>query len=202
MSVVISRVLVMELTPVEQALTSFEVALTGLQDAVRAELFRNLDGDLTGLIERVHRTKARVQAVELDLIAEFEDRGIAQPIGAVTTRAWLRHTLRETFAAAGAMTRMADACSSKGPHPEVGQGLADGSLNWDQAQAIVKGLKKLPAPDAPSPPRTASAITSNTGPNTTARPRSRTGRSSAHATTSTSTTTAGPPASTSTGYPK
>jgi hypothetical protein len=135
----------MELTPVAQALAEAEAAMDRYHQALGSELFRCLDGDLGPLIQRSHRLETRLKFATSALIAEFEDRGVAQSIGDVTTRAWLRHTLRETFAASGAMVRMATACSSKGPHPEVGQGLANGSLNWEQAQAIVRGLKKLPS---------------------------------------------------------
>ncbi|MGQ0845675.1 MAG: DUF222 domain-containing protein [Sporichthyaceae bacterium] len=135
----------MEPTPVAAAMAALRSAVTGLQMAVGQELYRSLDGEVGELIEQAHLAEGQLRSVSLALVGEFEDRGIATAVGAVSTRSWLRDRLRETVSAAGVTAKMALACSAKGPHAEVGAALASGGVNWDQARVTVTALDRLPA---------------------------------------------------------
>ena len=58
----ISRVVAMELTPVETAMAELEAAAERFQQVLDQDLFRCPDGDLGPLIERSHRLEAKVKS--------------------------------------------------------------------------------------------------------------------------------------------
>ena len=72
----------------------------------------------------------------------LEARGYAQAQGATSTANWIRHTLTVEPGTAKKTATMATAAT--GPHAAVGDALASGAVDWDQAVAIVKSLEVLP----------------------------------------------------------
>lgn len=126
------------------AIFALEHSLDDALTAAGGELWRCVDNELSDLVERTHRLLGRIRALHLAAVAEFDERGIAEATGALNTRAWLRHRLNETHAAAGATVKMAGVCSQKSAHAPVGQCLAAGTVGWDQARVIVQALEKLP----------------------------------------------------------
>ncbi len=131
-------------SPANAALGVLEAALEDFLQAAANEAWRGTDAESVDLVERTHRLRGRFQYAHLVSVAEMTERGAAEVSGAKSTKAWLRHRLRETPAAAGATAKLAVACTRKGPHAAVGAALGSGDVNWDQFRVTVKALDMLP----------------------------------------------------------
>ncbi len=140
-------------SPANAALAVLEAALENFLQAAANEAWRGTDAESVDLVERTHRLRGRFQYAHLVSVAEMDERGVAEVSGAKSTKAWLRHRLRETPAAAGATAKLAVACTRKGPHAPVGAALGSGDLNWDQFRVTVKALAKAPTQDLHRAPR-------------------------------------------------
>ncbi len=131
-------------SPANAALAVLEAALENFLQTAANEAWRGTDAESVDLVERTHRLRGKLQYAHLVSVAEMTERGAAEVSGAKSTKAWLRHRLRETPAAAGATAKLAVACTRKGPHAAVGAALGSGDVNWDQFRVTVKALEKLP----------------------------------------------------------
>jgi len=112
-------------------------ALTSTED-----LWQCPEREVADLVRAAHRMQAKAKALQLKAVAELEARGYAQAQGATSTANWIRHTLTVEPGAAKKTVTMATAVT--GAHAAVGDALASGAVDWDQAVAIVKSLEVLP----------------------------------------------------------
>jgi hypothetical protein len=112
-------------------------------DAVTGGLGRLSDNELVSLVELTTRNRAQTGAVHLAALAALEARGVAESLGALDTKNWLRTTLNVSPSAAARQVRMAVALS--GPAADTGSALAAGEIIDEQANVICEILGGLPS---------------------------------------------------------
>src|ERR1700709_468029 len=76
-------------------------------DAVCGGLGRLSDKELASLVELTTRNQAQTDAVHLAALAALEARGVAESLGALDTKNWLRTTLNVSPSAAARQVRVA-----------------------------------------------------------------------------------------------
>jgi hypothetical protein len=111
--------------------------------AVESGLSRLGADGLVALVELTTRMCAQVQALHLAAVAELDAQGIAESVGALDTKTWLRTKLNVSPSAAARQVRLAVALS--GPAIETGRALAAGDLLDEQAGVICEILNGLPS---------------------------------------------------------
>jgi hypothetical protein len=136
--------------PYAQAPPPSEHHLLGELSAVEAALGRLgedawwalPDGGLEQALTTGHRLLATANALVLKLIREVDGRDLPTRSGATSTAAYLRGRLNLSLPAAGRTTRLAAALDSE--FTLTGQALAAGTVNLEQADAVVKAVQNLP----------------------------------------------------------
>jgi hypothetical protein len=101
------------------------------------------DNDLLALHRRLVAFTAQVQAVRLQQLAEIDDRGVAETVGAVSTLAWVKgatgvrhtHAVRDVRLARALKDRYADTAAALGA----------GQISLDHAEEIRACIDALPA---------------------------------------------------------
>jgi hypothetical protein len=111
-------------------------------DAVCGGLGRLGNEALIELARTGARNQAQQQALYLAVIAEVEARGVAESLGALDTKNWLRSTLNVSPSAAARQVRVAVALA--GPAADTGSALAAGEILDEQANVICEILNGLP----------------------------------------------------------
>lgn len=107
------------------------------------------DASLLGLDQRsvadsmvaLARLKAQVAELELRVLAHAEHVKVEEPSGATTTATWLARATRLTVRSARRAAHLASALEG---YAAVRAGLADGAVNLEQAEVIVRALDALP----------------------------------------------------------
>jgi hypothetical protein len=92
-------------------------------------------------LEQVQVAKAALVELEARLLVHAEAVDVAAESGATSTANWLAHTHRLTRREAHRQTRLATALET---HPLTRAALAEGRVNPEQAEAILRGLGTLP----------------------------------------------------------
>ena len=117
--------------------------------AVRAELTQVADASLWsmdatqtgGTLAEVQKVKAQTAELEARLLAHAETVDLAGQSGATSTANWLAHHTRTTRREAHRLTRVATGLTT---HEPTRTALAEGAVNLEQAEAILRGLDTLP----------------------------------------------------------
>ena len=116
---------------------------------VRAELAQVADASLWSMdatqtgttLAEVQKVKAQTAELEARLLAHAETIDLPGQSGATSTANWLAHHTRTTRREAHRLTRVAAGLES---HEATRTALADGAVNLEQAEAILRGLDTLP----------------------------------------------------------
>src|SRR6201995_5570408 len=122
--------------------SKLETAITGARKSVENELWSCGSAQVTELLRRVHRLRAQVESIELDLVREIDTRGIPADVGAIDTRTYLIGAL--TMSPAEAATTVKLATAFGGRLADTGQALAEGHLCRERAKAILEVITGLP----------------------------------------------------------
>jgi hypothetical protein len=101
------------------------------------------DSTLVDCLDRVQTLANGVAALRLALIREVDGRGVAVGQGATSTAVWLRERYRISSGAAARSVRLAAAVDAEAA--TVGQALAAGTVNVEQATVIAAAVADLPA---------------------------------------------------------
>src|ERR1700759_2516481 len=123
--------------------SKLETAITGARKSVENELWSCGSAQVTELLARVHRLRAQVESIELDLVREIDTRGIPADVGAIDTRTYLIGALTMSPAEAATTVKLAQAFG--GRLGDTGQALAEGHICRERARAIVEVITGLPA---------------------------------------------------------
>jgi hypothetical protein len=128
--------------PVAAAVARLRGELDDLLDtsvwSMGAEQTARVLGELTALA-------AQVAGLELKVAAHADRVGAGDGIGATTTAAWWAGATKQTRAVCHRKVKLAAALD--GEHEPVGDALAEGRLQPDQAQVIVDAVDALPPRD-------------------------------------------------------
>jgi hypothetical protein len=119
-------------------------SIGGLVDeAAFREVWALPEGELVAALDAVHGVEQRLAALRLVLVREVDGRGVAAAHGASSTAVWLRERLRISGRASRRMVELAAALDTA--PVVVGQSLAAGVINVEQARVIVDMVAHLPA---------------------------------------------------------
>ena len=122
--------------------------VAGLDGFAAVGLVGLSDGELLGLVARVHALVERVDGLALSVVHEADVREVAQAAGASSTKAWLVHACRLRPSVAGRRVRLAHALHTA--HPVVRDAVVTGQVSTDHADVIRASLQALPVGLAPS----------------------------------------------------
>ncbi len=114
-----------------------------LDDVSGAPLWSNSDTEVTDLVGAVTRVANQVAALQLRVVAEADGRGVAGRVGASSSQAWLRDTIRVSPSEAKQQVVLAAALATG--HERVRGALTGGSVTVAQARVIVEAVAELPA---------------------------------------------------------
>jgi len=118
-------------------------AVTALDTFASVGLVGLSDGELLGLVARVHALVDRVDGLALSVVHEADVREVAQAAGASSTKAWLVHACRLRPSVAGRRVRLAHALHTA--HPDLRDAVVGGAVSTDHAEVIRATLTALPA---------------------------------------------------------
>ena len=93
-------------------------------------------------IEDVHRAEAQLAELKTRLLTHAETLDVAGASGATSTANWLAHHTKTTRAAAHRTVRLAAGLES---HDQTRDALAEGRVQVEQAEVILRALDDLPA---------------------------------------------------------
>jgi hypothetical protein len=124
------------------AVSELETAVTAARKLVENDLWSCGSAQVMQLLARVHRLRAQVESIELDLVGEIDGRGIAAEVGALDTRAYLMGALTMSAAEASTTVKLAQAFGSR--LVDTGEALAEGRICRERAKAIVDVIAGLP----------------------------------------------------------
>lgn len=99
------------------------------------------DAELTDAIEAVAVLESQVAACRLRLVAEADQRRVAQSLGATGTDAWAARLTGSTRAAMAAAVWLGRRLEE---HDETRSAFAEGAVNEAQARVIVQAADRLP----------------------------------------------------------
>jgi len=122
-------------------------AVTALDAFASVGLVGLSDGELLGLVARVHALVDRVDGLALSVVHEADVREVAQAAGASSTKAWLVHACRLRPSVAGRRVRLAHALHTA--HPDLRDAVVGGVVSTDHAEVIRATLTALPVDLAP-----------------------------------------------------
>ena len=110
--------------------------------ALEARPWALTSGELVSLLDDLQAFAVQVEAARLAAIGEFEARGLYRDDGASSTRVWLRNRYRMAIATASRLVRLATTVDAA--PGAVGEAVAAGKVNLDQAASIVRSIDRLP----------------------------------------------------------
>jgi hypothetical protein len=122
--------------------SELETVVTVARKLVENDLWSCAGAQVTDLLGRLHRLRARVESLELHLVREVVSRGIPADVGAVDPRAYLMGALTMSPADATVTVKLAEALG--GRLVDTGVVLADGEICRERARAIVDVVTGLP----------------------------------------------------------
>src|SRR6201995_766704 len=108
------------------SVSELRTAVDAARKMVGNELWSCSGTAVTELLARVHRLRAQVESMELDLIREVDSRGIPGEVGAIDTRAYLIGALTMSPAEAATTVKLAQAFGSR--LVDTGEALAEGRI--------------------------------------------------------------------------
>ena len=121
-------------------------ALARMRDAAKdflsTPLWTTSDNELNDLLAGALQFQNQVAAAVLQLVAEADERGLAQRKGAPSTAAWLRHRFNLTPAEAKKQTCLAAALDRDLETTRLA--LAEGELSPAHAQVVARTIEELP----------------------------------------------------------
>jgi hypothetical protein len=124
------------------SVSELETAVTSARKTVENDLWSCGSAQVAELLGTVHRLRAQVDSMELDLVREVDVRGIPAEVGAIDTRAYLTGALTMSPAEATVTVRLAEALG--GRLADTGEALAEGAICRERAKAIVEVVAGLP----------------------------------------------------------
>ena len=124
-------------------IVGFTAALAGALDRVLVcdPVFLTVEEKKAVLVD-LARQRARLEALELKVLAAGDRDDIGAESGATSTGAWLAHTTLADRAEATARVKLARALDEK--HAETAAGLAAGDYSTAHATVITRSLQDLP----------------------------------------------------------
>ena len=132
--------------PVERVhpIVGFTRALGAALDRVLVcdPVFLSIPDKQTVLVE-LARQQARLEALELKVLAAADRDDVGAGSGATSTAAWLAHTTLADRAETATRVRLSRALEDQ--HPLTGAGLASGDFSTAHAAVITRALADLPA---------------------------------------------------------
>jgi hypothetical protein len=114
-----------------------------LSDVADVPLWSMRDAEVEQLLSEAHRAAAQLSDLVLRITAEADRRNLAGQAGAPNTRAWLRHALQISPAAAKRQQLLASRLDTD--CPTTREALAAGRIDTDQAQVITRTVADFPA---------------------------------------------------------
>jgi hypothetical protein len=120
-------------------------AVTGmratLDDLVESPLWSMPGSEAADTLTEVTRLQAQLAELHSRLLVRVEQAGVAADAGATSTPNWFAHQTKTTRTLAHRQWRLAQALER---HQQTRVALAEGRLQADQAEAILRGLADLP----------------------------------------------------------
>ena len=110
--------------------------------ALEARPWALTSGELVSLLDDLQSLAVQVEAARLAAIGEFDARGLYRDDGATSTRVWLRNRYRIAITTASRLVRLAAAVDAA--PAAVGEAVAAGKINSDQAASITRSMERLP----------------------------------------------------------
>ncbi|WP_239394374.1 DUF222 domain-containing protein, partial [Frankia sp. CiP3] len=124
-------------------LAGLDAVATGVDALTQATVWSLSDAELLTALEDGERLLATVAALRLRLVRDADGRDLAARQGATSTAALLRHRLRLRPGDARMLVELAAALD--GPQAATGQALCAGTISAEQAWAIARTIRGLPA---------------------------------------------------------
>lgn len=120
-----------------------EVAALAQKAALRVadEVVSCSTADLTSILRVREEASSALASLGLSAVREVDVRGLAQEAGQSSTAMWLAHVLRVSPGEGSARVKDADTACRKSP--ALGDALATGAINAEQARTIAAGLRTI-----------------------------------------------------------
>uniref|UniRef100_UPI002AD3B788 DUF222 domain-containing protein n=1 Tax=Frankia sp. Cr2 TaxID=3073932 RepID=UPI002AD3B788 len=124
-------------------LTGLDAVATAMNTLAQTSVWSLSDAELLAALEDGERLLATMAALRLRLVRDADGRDLAARHGATSTAALLRHRLRLRPGDARMLVELAAALD--GPQAATGHALRAGIISAEQAWAIVRTVRGLPA---------------------------------------------------------
>ena len=112
-----------------------------LDDHAQGNAWSLTPNELQTLLPRLTRAKARLNEVELRVLREADRHSVGSDVGATNTPAWWAHATGQRVPTARAAAHLAKALDD---HEATAAALSAGTVNLDQAHAILTAIHELP----------------------------------------------------------